>query len=171
MGLDQFEEFVRAHIQCVRRFVALRLRGSDGDDVVSEVFVAAWRRWQREPDAEIDRAWLLGVAVNQCRMAARSERTWRERLARRAWQVERSIELEDEVVDRLDAAARGHELLEAFASLSSVEQEVLGMSAWVGLEPSEIARVLSMSPGTVRSHLHRARTALINHTAKEASPR
>ncbi len=168
--LEDFESLVRAHIRAVRRFVTSRVGPSSSDDIVSETFLAAWRRRQLHPHATIDRAWLLGVAVNQCRMAARSDRSWHERLAQRQREVERAPELEQGVIDRLDAEGRGPELLKAFAGLSEVERDVIAMAAWVGMSPAEIADALSMPAGTVRSHLHRARKALVETVAKQGVP-
>ncbi len=39
-----FTELYRSHYSAVLRFVRRRIREADVDDVVSETFLAAWRR-------------------------------------------------------------------------------------------------------------------------------
>jgi RNA polymerase sigma-70 factor (ECF subfamily) len=41
--------------------------------------------------------------------------------------------------------------------LPRARRDVLLLHAWADLTPDEIAVALAMAPGTVRSHLHRAR--------------
>jgi RNA polymerase sigma factor (sigma-70 family) len=51
-------------------------------------------------------------------------------------------------------------VVQAVRSLPPVEREVLLLVAWEHLTPAEVAVVLGVAPGTVRSRLHRARTTL-----------
>ena len=62
--------------------------------------------------------------------------------------------------EQLDAEARRPELKRALESLSDDEREVLLLLAWEQLSQAEIAFVLGVPPGTVRSRLHRARTVM-----------
>jgi RNA polymerase sigma-70 factor (ECF subfamily) len=64
------------------------------------------------------------------------------------------------VDDQLDATARRHELELALESLTEAEREVLLLVAWEQLSQAEIAFVLGIPPGTVRSRLHRARAVM-----------
>ena len=64
------------------------------------------------------------------------------------------------VDDQLDAAARRHELERALASLTEEEREVLLLVAWEQLSQAEIAFMLGIPPGTVRSRLHRTRAVM-----------
>ena len=52
------------------------------------------------------------------------------------------------------------ELRKALGSLSEPEREIITLTAWEGLRPRQIARVLGMSPNAVRIRLHRARARL-----------
>jgi RNA polymerase sigma-70 factor (ECF subfamily) len=62
--------------------------------------------------------------------------------------------------DRLDAARAATALERALGSLSEDYREILLLVAWEQLSPAEIAQSLQLPPGTVRSRLHRARSAL-----------
>lgn len=66
----------------------------------------------------------------------------------------------DDVVDRLDSAARAQLLVSALRALPPAERDVLLLVAWEQLTPAEAAVVLGVPPGTARSRLHRARAAL-----------
>jgi DNA-directed RNA polymerase specialized sigma24 family protein len=46
---------------------------------------------------------------------------------------------------------------EALARLSADDRELITLTAWEGLSPTEIAAVLDIDPGTARVRLHRAR--------------
>jgi RNA polymerase sigma-70 factor (ECF subfamily) len=54
----------------------------------------------------------------------------------------------------------GRALAAALAALTAKERDVLLLYAWEQLAQPEIAVALAISPGTVKSRLHRARTRL-----------
>jgi RNA polymerase sigma factor (sigma-70 family) len=56
---------------------------------------------------------------------------------------------------------RAHDALRrSLSTLSEQDREIVMLSAWEGLAPREIARVLGTTPNVVRIRLHRARTRL-----------
>lgn len=57
-----FTELYRAHYSAVLRFVRRRVRDADVDDVVSETFLAAWRRQDEMEVAPLP--WLYRTARN-----------------------------------------------------------------------------------------------------------
>jgi RNA polymerase sigma factor (sigma-70 family) len=64
---------------------------------------------------------------------------------------------DERVVAEADSAAAGPALAAALATLPRAERDVLLLYAWAELRYPEIAAALSISPGTVKSRLHRAR--------------
>jgi RNA polymerase sigma-70 factor (ECF subfamily) len=74
--------------------------------------------------------------------------------------AEETVDPWDDVVDRLDSAAQARELTSALRALPAPERDVLLLVAWEQLSPAEVAAVLGVPQGTVRSRLHRARAAL-----------
>jgi RNA polymerase sigma-70 factor (ECF subfamily) len=66
-------------------------------------------------------------------------------------------------VARADAGTSARRLGSALAGLRAEERDVLLLVAWAGLQPVEVAEALGVPVGTVRSRLHRARTALRGH--------
>jgi RNA polymerase sigma-70 factor (ECF subfamily) len=125
------------------------------DEIVSEVFVIAWRRFEVVPDPPLP--WLLtvarNVAMNQFRSALREQSLASEM---RVWvsQAELTVgDIADDVADRVA-------VLTALASLSEPDRELLILVAWHDLPPKAAARVLGCSTATFFVRLHRARRRL-----------
>jgi RNA polymerase sigma-70 factor, ECF subfamily len=147
----RFEALYRAHCGAVRAFVHRRVAPGAADDVVSDVFVIAWRRLEQAPDDELP--WLLGIArgvlANQRRGEAR-RLALHDRLAASA-------------VARVEHGPGGggeSEVIRALGSLSERDQELLLLVAWDGLDRAQAARVLGISTNAFSVRLHRARRRL-----------
>jgi RNA polymerase sigma-70 factor (ECF subfamily) len=133
-------------------YAASRAGSEAADEVVSETFMVAWRRFADMPSAELP--WLLGVARNVMRDAVRAEVRRASLTAElRRWTEEPAADVAEGVVDRLV-------MLRALAELPDIDREVLTLMAWQGLSPREAARVLGCTAATVRVRLHRARKRL-----------
>lgn len=131
----------------------VRRRARDPDDVVAEVFATAWRHRHDLPDPALP--WLLRVASHQVLHADRSEMR-RRRLGERVAGTGPAVEPDHATgtVARLDAVARVDAALER---LSPLDREVLRLSAWEELTPTDLAVVLACSTTAAKVRLHRAR--------------
>jgi len=129
-------------------------RSEDAADALSEVMLVAWRRLDDVPNGDEAKLWLYGVAqrviANQDRSARR-----RARLGHRLRQ-----EVARQSFDEHGPLDQTQEVRAALRRLSAADREVLLLSAWEDLTPSEIAVVLAQTPAAVRTRLHRARTRL-----------
>jgi RNA polymerase sigma-70 factor (ECF subfamily) len=151
-----FENLFREHCAGVRGY-ALRRVGADlADEVVSEVFVVAWRRFADVPSDALP--WLLGCArrviANQRRSASR-QRALSVRLA----QV-RPVQVSDEL-------GSGGRLRRALSMLSERDREVLMLIAWEDLSAAGAAQVLGCSERAFAMRLHRARRRLAGELDKQ----
>jgi RNA polymerase sigma factor (sigma-70 family) len=144
----------------IHRYLALRLGREAADDLVGETFTVAFRRRDRydleRPNA---RPWLYGIATRLVGQHRRDEaRRYRLHLAVAPDRAD------DGHVDRVvaEVTARGMRvaLERALADLSAGDRDVLLLVAWGELTYEEVAGVLSIPVGTVRSRLNRARTKL-----------
>jgi RNA polymerase sigma-70 factor (ECF subfamily) len=152
---DAFVEVVQRHEVAVHGFLARRGGREVADDLLGEVWVRAFAaRGGYDPRHEDARPWLYGIARNVLRAHWRASRAAGYALA------EEAVDPWDEVVDRLDSAAKAQGLLSAVQALPAAERDVLLLVAWEQLTPAEAAVVLGVPPGTARSRLHRARAAL-----------
>jgi len=143
-----FERLFRAYYPVVNGYVRRRAETGVVDDLVNEVFMVAWRRFDRVP--QDPRSWLLAVARNVLGTHIRGARRVRALQARLA-----TVTVEwgtaDEQLTGIDVAA-------ALAELRPNDREALMLINWEGLTPTEAARVLGESPAAFRVRLHRARS-------------
>lgn len=124
-----------------------RVGNDSADDVVSEVFVAAWRRRSEVPDAALP--WLYKTARNVVLHNYRSDGRRAGLLAAVSAVGETtSPSAEDASTAVIDSVLDG---------LDSINAEVLRLTVWEALSPSEIAQVLAIEPGAARVRLLRAR--------------
>ena len=146
----------------LRRFIGERYAGvvaavalvtgsqAAAEDAVQEALVRAWERSERGEVIEHLAAWVTTVALNLARSGLRrlvAEQRARLRLGRPLAQANPSTE---------DAMA----VREALATLPSRQREVTVLRYYAGLDVAEIAGVLGVSQGTVKTSLHRSRQAL-----------
>ncbi len=132
------------------RFAVRRVGEDAAGDVVSEVFLVAWRR---RADIPADRAgpWLFAVAANVIRHEIRgSER--RSNLHDRGASVPAPL-------DDAEATRLAERLLvrQTLAELSERDQEALRLAEWDQLTPHEAAIVLGITVASFKVRLHRAR--------------
>ncbi|MEV6817407.1 RNA polymerase sigma factor [Nocardiopsis dassonvillei] len=153
----RFGEVFRRHAPALHRYAARRLGGPDADDVVAETFHIAFRKRDRYDPAHPDaRPWLWRIAANLVRRHHRTETRHYRALARTG--VDPVLEgFADRVSARVDAQSVSKSLAAALAGLSARDRDVLLLVAWGDLTYEEVASVLSVPVGTVRSRLHRAR--------------
>lgn len=130
------------------------------EDAVQEAWIDVWRGLPRFDVARPFRPWLLAIVANRCRMTARRHVLPMLSLDDEDVEVE---ELPAAGVDLLDAAERaetGAELEAMLACLPDDQRRILQLRYYADLELGEIALVLGVPLGTVKSRLHRALDAL-----------
>lgn len=157
MGDDagRFRALFESEFVAIVGYAARRLSDpTEAADVAADVFVIAWRRISDVPRGSEARLWLYGVARNVMSNHTRSAR-------RRGRLVERlRSELRAMPAANNPATAEVVALRQALSTLGDEDRELLLLATWEGLSPSQIASVLEVPPGTVRSRLHRARQGL-----------
>ncbi|MEU5644396.1 RNA polymerase sigma factor [Streptomyces milbemycinicus] len=126
-----------------------------GEDITSETFTVAWRRMGDIPTPPLP--WLLGVARNLTRELRRRDG---RQYALAAEEAQRIIASGPHVGDVAADVTEREAALQALATLSHADREVLTLVAWHGLGPRQAARVLSCSTATFSVRLHRARRRL-----------
>jgi RNA polymerase sigma factor (sigma-70 family) len=157
--LADFEQLFEAHADDLHRYLG-RLVGGVADDLVADTFVAALKgRGGFDPARASARAWLFGIANNLARNHLRRRRRETAATARLA-DAARAESHENRVVEQVDAQLRARQLAAAIAELDDADRDVLLLTSWAGLDSNEIAEVLGIPAGTVRSRLHRVRRHL-----------
>jgi RNA polymerase sigma factor (sigma-70 family) len=145
----------------VKRYaLALSRNESDADDIVQETYLRAHRYWRSFESGNDCRRWLLTICRNAFNTVIQRE--------------SRSVAVEDEELESL-AAARTHNaarvagvddmyarldlgpaINEAIAGLGAAFRDVVVLSDVEGFSYEEIAEMLGVPMGTVRSRLFRA---------------
>ena len=162
---EQFATLFDRHATAVHRYLGRRV-GELADDLLSETFLVAFRRRAAYRAEHLDvRPWLIGTATNLVHGAARAERRRYRALARAA--AEPDVADDGDRDDRVDAQALRGPLAAALAGLKAHDRDVLLLVAWGDLAYEEVAAVLDVPVGTVRSRLHRARR--LTRTALEGT--
>lgn len=162
---DAFSSLVDASVDRLYGVANLILRDSDrAQDAVQEALVSAWKdiRALRDPDAWD--AWLHRITVWACYKAAKSER--------RRSQVELKV-----VSDRMTTL---HDSASAIADRDLIERElndlpidhraVIVLRFYLDLPLDEVADILDIPIGTVKSRLHRALASLRDSMAQHDAP-
>ncbi|MFB7943127.1 RNA polymerase sigma factor [Streptomyces sp. NPDC056049] len=130
------------------------------EDAVSATFLEAWRcRGKVHAEGGSLRPWLLGIATNVLRGAAREARRRDAALARIP---DRGVlpDFSDAVASRLADEDRLRAARVALGRLRRREREVFGLVVWAGLDYATAGEALGIPVGTVRSRLSRARERL-----------
>lgn len=151
---EAFTELFRATQPKIRAYAHRRLPAVQADDVVSETFMVAWRRFDEVPtDHGEALLWLYRVAQYTVMNTYRSQRrvvALRSRLREGDpfSLAQSSVVIEGE----RDALA------EAFASLSAEDRSVLLLATWEGLATDELAVALECASSAAATRLSRARS-------------
>lgn len=151
----RFEHLFALAYDDLCRFVRRRI--DDGDDVVADTFLVAWRRLGDVPadDGEA-RAWLFGTA----RKLMANRRRKDARVVAWAGVGTGGPPGEPTTADPTSAVDARVDLGRAFATLAGTDQECLALVAWDGLSATQAAAVLDISPNAFTVRLHRARQRL-----------
>jgi RNA polymerase sigma-70 factor (ECF subfamily) len=154
-SIERFQALYIRHHGQVYGYAVSRAGHQLADEVVSEVFLIAWRRLADMPTPPLP--WLLGVTrnviISQFRASARQQSLAAEL---RAWVSEAELsaaDIAEEVSERIC-------VLDALARLPDADRELLTLVAWHGLTPREAAQVVGCSTATYFVRLHRARRRL-----------
>jgi RNA polymerase sigma factor (sigma-70 family) len=152
---DAFAELFRAHASAIGSYLLRRCGDSHlTDDLVSETFLAAYRAFSRFEERGVPvRVWLYRIATRA--LHAHWRRTWWRTLVGLDDIVEPAASAAQEPDVEGAAAARI-----ALAALPRRYQDVATLFYLEELGVPEIAAVLRLREGTVKSRLHRARHRL-----------
>lgn len=152
-----YETLYREHRDRIDRLCRVLLADADeADDVAQEVFAKLHHATATERRAMDWRAWLSRVAVNACRDRRRSGwwRWWRERgLVLDEGALRGAVRTpEDEVIGR-ETQAR---VWAAIRRLPPRQREVFALRQLDGHSTNEVAMILGIGAGSVKTHLFRA---------------
>jgi RNA polymerase sigma factor (sigma-70 family) len=157
IGQTDFDRLVEAHRQAVRAYCTRRLPADAVDDAVAEVFSLAWRKRSTMPTGAGVQPWLYAVAhhvvAHEWRRAGRQTR-----LATKAGSL--ATNHVESVAEHAEVEEERQLALEAAARLSKDDREILRLTLWEELAPSDAAIVLGISSHAAKQRASRARRRL-----------
>jgi RNA polymerase sigma-70 factor (ECF subfamily) len=167
---DAFEVLVRKYQGWVVT-LAYRMLGNhaDAEDMAQEIFLKAYRALPQFERKSTFSTWLYTIATNHClnQLESRRRRPRLQEMNESPWTEGNPRPLEDRVSDPTPGADRVVEqadlrrLIQAeLLRLTPGHRAILVLRDIQGLSYEEVGGLLGLSPGTVRSRLHRARMEL-----------
>ena len=117
----------------------------EAEDAVQDAFLRYLEKRPEFKDENHEKAWLLKVTANLCKSALRAKKR------------HPTVELLD-VYPTPDEESR--ELVDAVLELPANQRAAVHLFYYEGYSTEEIGAILGQRPGTVRSHLSRARETL-----------
>ena len=178
-----FEELILKHEKIVYN-LALRMmnHSEDAQDIAQEVFLKAYRSLSNFDERSAFSTWLYRITHNTC------IDEMRKRKGKQTYSLEEELESEEGTMQRQIAdagdtpeesllrAEQKSEILQALDRLSEEHKAAILLRDVKGLSYEEIAEILELSLGTVKSRISRARNQLKTEILKireqnEKSPR
>ncbi|MBQ3155464.1 MAG: RNA polymerase sigma factor [Clostridia bacterium] len=148
--MDIWQQRWQAYHGAVERYVHIRISSAaDAEDVIQEVFSAAFSAPHKPSSEESFRLWLIGIARNKCADYFRKKYRRPELPLIAAEQIA--------VLPQRFARTGDSLVLDTLEKLSLQDQQILRLCYWQELPQQEIALRLGIPLGTVKSRLHHAR--------------
>ena len=162
-----FEELILKHEKIVYN-LALRMmnHSEDAQDISQEVFLKAYRSLQNFDERSAFSTWLYRITHNTC------IDEMRKRKGKQSYSLEEELESADGSMQRQVADAgdtpeeslmrkeQKSEILQALDTLSEEHKAAIILRDVKGMAYEEIAEILELSLGTVKSRISRARNQL-----------
>ena len=169
LSIAEFDEVVRTHQRRVYRVLVLLVRDLDeADTLTQECFLRAYQSLSRFRGECSVQTWLLRIAINLAKDHARNRRA-------RFWKQLVGLSTDDNQRQTLEFAcpnptpekallvrAEVQAVWEAARSLSQQQRTIFALRFVEELELNEIAEILGLQVGSVKTHLFRAVHAVRN---------
>jgi RNA polymerase sigma-70 factor (ECF subfamily) len=149
-GFEAFYRRERPGLLTLARALCRSSQPAVIEDIVQDAFVRAYERWPQIAQYDRPDLWVRRVTINVAMSRHRRLRTQVTGLARLAARTNSVPALSDDTTSILAAIRR----------LPTRQAQVIALKYIDDLSTEEIADVLEMAPGTVRTHLRRALDAM-----------
>lgn len=145
---NKFEDAVKLYADTVARVCAVHMgNAEDAQDCFQNTFIKLYSRFPDFTDCEHMKAWLLRVAINECRSAHRYT------LRRKSSSLEEISEVFTQPPDEGG-------LLETVMTLKPEYRDVIYLHYYEGYPVAEVSKLLNTNENTVKTRLSRARARL-----------
>lgn len=151
--MERFEKLLNANRCAVERFVKYRIRSeADADDILQEVYLTAYQKFEQLKSVSSFKPWIIRIARNKCNDYFRGKAVCPE------------ISYDALIVRELSDSRHGvvetavyQPVSDILNSLTDKDKQILNLYYWNELSQREIAKVLNLPLGTVKSRLYTAK--------------
>jgi RNA polymerase sigma-70 factor (ECF subfamily) len=160
---DLFAELVKRHQERVLRLVISVLgpgHESEAEDLVQEVFVLVYRKLATFRGECAFATWLYRLTKNLALDRRRHARLKHPHIGDELLALVPARDSHSDPESMASAAERRRQVLDHLEQLPDPQRMVVYLYYWMGSPVNEIAQLLELKQGTVKSHLHRARQRL-----------
>lgn len=148
--MDEFEKLLDGERPAVERYVRYRLDSKpDADDVLQEVYFSAYLKFPQLKNRGSFKPWIISIARNKC------SDYFRRKAARLEIPIE-ELEGQELMLSRCGISAV-HTVRETLELLGDKDKQILYLYFWKEMPQAEIAKLLAVPVGTVKSRLHTAK--------------
>jgi RNA polymerase sigma-70 factor (ECF subfamily) len=154
---ETFADLYEEHRSAVWLYCRRRVGWDKADDVMGDVFLTIWRRIDQAPPAPTALPWIYRI----CRLTVSNQwrgtaRRWRLESKLSAIRVSPPSPIADQVVVREEV----RDVVRLLGDMRPGDAEILRLTAWEGLDITQIAVVLDITPDAAKQRLSRARRRL-----------
>ncbi|MET0908990.1 MAG: sigma-70 family RNA polymerase sigma factor [Ilumatobacteraceae bacterium] len=162
--VDRITGLVEQHSSALLSYFIRRVDDpADAADLLGDLLTVVWRRAGAVPVDETEaRMWMFGIASRVLSTQRRGDQ--RRTALQERLRLELSVQSPRAVQDVAD-------LQEAVGQLPDIDQEIIRLVHWDGFSQAEVAKLLDVPPGTVRSRHLRARRQLRSLLENRGLPR
>lgn len=148
--MDDFEKLLNAERVSVERYVRFRLHArEDAEDVLQEVYLASYQKFSQLKNRDSFKAWLISIARNKC------NDYYRRKAA--LFEIPLDVLTEKELSDSRYGISEVYVVRDTWERLGDKDKQILYLYFWKEMPQTEIARLLHIPIGTVKSRLHTAK--------------
>lgn len=147
MTKDEFTQRITAMTKTLYRVSYGLLRSeADREDAVQETILRAWEKLPKLRQEKHFETWVVRILINQCHAIGR--------------RIGRTVSAEDILPEEIAQPPKERQLRDAILHLPSDYRSVIVLHYIEGYGVREIAEMLDLPVGTVKSKLYRAREIL-----------
>lgn len=148
--MEEFERLLALQQLSLERLVRFRLPvQADADDVLQEVYLSAYQKFPQLKNKDAFKPWIISIARNKCN----------DYFRKKAAQMEISLDALSQ--EALSVGRRGVTAVQIVRDtldlLSDKDKQILYLYFWKEMPQAEIAKLLDIPIGTVKSRLHTAK--------------
>lgn len=145
-----YHRYSKAVFNSIYRLVNDR---EDAEDILQEVFVKAFSEIKSLKNAESFGGWIKRIAINQSLNFLRKNKIYFAEI-----DEEKIFDInDDELEEKLKMESRVKELQETIAEFPPQTRTIVNLYLFEEMPQEEIAKILNIPHGTVRSYYHRAK--------------